>query len=89
MCEGVGDDSTHRIGHVDIQVGSYICLNVFMLNHGMCTSVGSNPCRIIQLMGIAHLVEGTLFQVQGCSGRRRSLEAALRRKLHVALVFIL
>ena len=36
MCEGVGEDSRHRIGHVDIQVGSYICLSVFVC-HGMCT----------------------------------------------------
>ena len=26
MCEGVGEDSRHGIGHVDIQVGSCICL---------------------------------------------------------------
>ena len=25
--------------------------------------MGSNPCRIIQLLGIAHPVEGTLFQI--------------------------
>ena len=37
MCEGVGEDSRHGIGHVDIQLGSCICLNVFMLNHCMCT----------------------------------------------------
>ena len=24
-------------GHVDIQVGLCICLNVFMMNHCMCT----------------------------------------------------
>ena len=29
MCKGVGEDSRHEIGHVDIQVGSCICLNVF------------------------------------------------------------
>ena len=29
MCEGVGEDLRHVIGHVDIQVGSCICLNVF------------------------------------------------------------
>ena len=29
MCEGVDEDSRHGIGHVDIQVGSCICLNVF------------------------------------------------------------
>ena len=28
MCEGFGEDSRHGIGHVDIQVGSCICLNV-------------------------------------------------------------
>ena len=37
MCEGVGEDPRHGIGHVDIQVGSCICLNVLMLNHCMCT----------------------------------------------------
>ena len=28
ICEGVGEDSGHEIGHVDIQVGSCICLSV-------------------------------------------------------------
>ena len=37
MCEGVGEDSRHGIGHVDIQVGSCIFLNVFALSHYMCT----------------------------------------------------
>ena len=36
MCEGVGEDSRHGIGHVDIQVESCICLNVFGCNY-MCT----------------------------------------------------
>ena len=36
MCEGVGEDSRHGIRHVDIQVGSCICLNVFGC-HYMCT----------------------------------------------------
>ena len=31
MCEGVGEDSRHDIGNVDIQVGSRICLSVFVL----------------------------------------------------------
>ena len=35
MCEGVGEDSIHGIGHVDIQVGSCICLSVFGC-HDMC-----------------------------------------------------
>ena len=28
LCGGVGEDSRHGIGHVDIQVGSCICLSV-------------------------------------------------------------
>ena len=36
MCEGVGEDSRHGIEHVDIQVGSYICLSVIGC-HDMCT----------------------------------------------------
>ena len=36
MCEGVGEDSRHEIGHVDIQVGSCICLSVIVC-HDMCT----------------------------------------------------
>ena len=32
MCEGVGEDSRHEFGHVDIQVGSCICLSVFVLS---------------------------------------------------------
>ena len=36
MCEGVGEDSRHGNGHVDIQVGSRICLSVIVC-HDMCT----------------------------------------------------
>ena len=36
MCEGVDEDSRHGIGHVDIQVGSCICLSVIVF-HDMCT----------------------------------------------------
>ena len=36
MCEGVGEDSRHGIGHVNIQVGSCICLSVFGC-YDMCT----------------------------------------------------
>ena len=35
MCEGVGEDSRHGFGHVDIQVGSCICLSVLVF-HDMC-----------------------------------------------------
>ena len=36
MCEGVSEDSRHGIGHVDIQVGSCICLSVIGC-HDICT----------------------------------------------------
>ena len=36
MCEGVGEDSRHGFGHVDIQVGSCIFLSVIFC-HDMCT----------------------------------------------------
>ena len=36
MCEGVGDDSRHEIGHVDIQVGSCIYFSVIVC-HDICT----------------------------------------------------
>ena len=36
MCEGVSEDSRHRIGHVDIQVGSRIYLSVIVC-HDMYT----------------------------------------------------
>ena len=64
MCERVGEDSRHEIGHVDIQVGSRICLSVIGC-HDVCTYVGSNPCRKLSLLGIIHPVERSLFQVQG------------------------
>ena len=36
ICEGVGEDLRHGIGHVDIQVGSCICWSVIGF-HDMCT----------------------------------------------------
>ena len=36
MHEGVGEDSGHGIGHVDIRVGSFNFLDVIVC-HDMCT----------------------------------------------------
>ena len=36
ICERVGEDSIHEIGHVDIQVGSCIYLSMIVF-HDMCT----------------------------------------------------
>ena len=89
MCEGVGEDSRHGIGHVDIQVGSCIFLSVIDC-HDMCTWVGSNPCGRLSPLGFAHPVEGSLFQVQGVY-RRTTLTTGrvLEENRIVVLVFIL
>ena len=67
VCDGVGEDSGHGFGHVDIRVGSLNCLNVIVF-HNICTYVGSNPGRKLSLLGFAHPVEGSPFQVQGAIG---------------------
>ena len=89
MCERVYEDSRHGIGHVYIQVGSCICLNVIVC-HDMCTQVGSNPCRRLSLLGTAHPFEGSLFQGQGVY-RRTTLTRGhvLEESWVVALVFIM
>ena len=88
-CEGVGEDSRHGIGHVDIQIGSCICLSVIIF-HDMYTLVGSNPCRKLSLLGIAHFVDGSLFHVQGVY-RRTTLTRGrvLEESRIVASVFTL
>ena len=80
MCEGVGEDSGHEIGRVDIRIGSCNCLDVIVC-HDMCTLVGSNPCRKLSLLGFAHPVRDHYFRYKECTGGRRSLEATFRRKL--------
>ena len=88
MCGGVGEDSRHGIGHVVIQVGSCIFLSVIVC-HNMCTEVGSNPCRKLSLLGIAHPVEGSLFQVQGVHKRTTLTRGrVLEERRIVTLVFI-
>ena len=52
--------------------------------------MGSNPCRKLSLLGIAHPVKGSLFQVQGVY-RRTTLTRGyvLEESRVVALVFVL
>ena len=79
MCEGVGEDSGHGISHADIRVGSCNCLNVFVLPC-IHTYVGSNPGRKLSLLGFAHPVEGSPFQVQRAIGKATLIRGRLRRK---------
>ena len=68
MCEGVGEDSSHGIWHVE----------------------GSDPCRKLSLLGIAHHIEGSLFQVHGVYRRMKLTRGrVLEESRIVALVFIL
>ena len=51
--------------------------------------MGSNPCRRFSLLGIAHPVEGSLFQVQGVYMRTALTRGrVLEESQIVALVFI-
>ena len=43
--------------------------------------MGSNPCRKFSLLGFAHPVEGSLFQVQGAIGKATLIRGRVRRKL--------
>ena len=52
--------------------------------------MGSNPSRVIPLLGIAHPVEGILFQVQGAIGKAALTRGhVLEESRVVALVFVL
>ena len=63
ICEGVGEDSGHGIGHIDIRVGSCNYLNVFVC-HACALRWGVTHIRNYLYWEIAHPVEGILFQVQ-------------------------
>ena len=76
MCEGVGEDSRHGIGYVDIQVGLCICLSVCLcwiiscaLRWGV-THVGDFHYWALLTPSKDHY-----FRYRDCSRRRRSLEA--------------
>ena len=50
----------------------------------------SNPCRKLSLLGLAHLVEGSPFQVQGmCTRTALARGRVLEESQIVALVLIL
>ena len=76
MREGVGEDSRHGIGYVDIQVGSCICLSVclcwiiaFALRWGV-THVGD-----FHYWALLTLSRDHYFRYKDYSRRRCSLEA--------------
>ena len=51
--------------------------------------MGSNPCRKLLLLVIAHTVEGSLFQVHGVYRRTVLIRGrVLEESRHVALAFL-
>ena len=54
----------------------------------VCTLVGSNPCRKFSLLGFAHPVEGSLFQVQGAIGKAALIRGRFRRKSGCGFFFV-
>ena len=50
--------------------------------------MGSNPCRRLSLLGIAHLVEGTLFQVQGVFGKTTLIRGRFEKKADLWLGYL-
>ena len=79
MCDGVGEDSGHGIGHVDIRVGSCNCLDVcFSLTCAFrwgVTHVGNYLYWVLLTLSMDHY-----FRYRECTGGRCSLESAFRRK---------
>ena len=50
--------------------------------------MGSNPCRIIQLLGIAHPVEGSLFKIQGVVGKTGLIRGRFEKKANMWLWYL-
>ena len=48
----------------DIHVDTFTRMCMGWFDYYMSTYVGSNPCRRLSLLGFAHPVVGSLFQVQ-------------------------
>ena len=79
MCEGVSENSRHGIGHVDIQVGSCIFMSV-IVSMTCALRWGVTHVRNYHYWALLTLLWDHYFKYRECTGGRRSLEAAFRRK---------
>ena len=79
MREGVGEDSRHGFGHVDIRVGSLNFLNVIVCHASALrwrvTHVGNYHYWALLTLSRDHY-----FRYRECARGQLSLEAAFRRK---------
>ena len=62
---------------------------VFTLEYCICTLVGSNPFRVIPLLGNSSPVEGYYFQVQGVVEETAHPRGCLRRKSGCGFGFVM
>ena len=74
ICEGVGEDSRHGIGHVDIRVGSCNCLNVIVC-HACALRWGVTHVGNYLYWDLLTLSRDHHFRYRERLGRRHSLEA--------------
>ena len=79
MCEGVGEDSRHRIGHVDIRVGSCNCLNVFV-RHACALRWEVTHVGNYLYWALLTMSRESSFQVQGVCTRTALTRGRDRRK---------
>ena len=79
MYEGVGEDSKHGFGHVDIQVGSYIFLSVII---AMTCALRWGVIHVgnYHYWALLTLLRDHYFRYRECTGGRRSLEATFSKK---------
>ena len=80
MCEGVGEDSRHGIGHVGIRVGimnflECVCFSITCAFRWGVTHVGE-----FNYWALLTSSRENYFRYRECSGRQRSLEATFEEK---------
>ena len=79
MYEGVGEDSRHGFGHVDIRVGSWNCLNVIVF-HACALRWGVTHIGNYLYWALLTMSRDHHFRYRKRSGRRHSLVKNLKAK---------
>ena len=86
MREGVGEDSRHGIGYVDIQVGTCIFLSVCLCWIIACAlRWGVTHVRYFHYRALLTLPRDHYFRYRDCLRRRRSLEVDFQKKVGLCL----
>ena len=80
MCEGIGEDSRHGIGHVDIRVGIMNSLECVCFSIAGTLRRGVTHIRDYHYWALLTPSWDPPFRYRECLGRRHSLEAAFEKK---------